>query len=183
MDGTCVEKETAPGAPETYPYGSIQFFKRAGGPIELVNNTLMNSGCRYAISVFGGEPLHAEASSGSYESGPSAATEAQDGFFCGAVHVHGDGRRLDLVDGVTFSNAGDPGVPKACVQLNGLLVVDDTLGDPFGPAGQFADYVEGSGGTVFLPEPTGPLPLALSIALLFWLERRQRVRAGTRRVR
>jgi hypothetical protein len=175
IDQTCLLKNTAAGSVSPYSLGSIHFFQQAQGRVQLVSNTLTGSGCRFALSIFGGNPLNVQVIGGSYESGSNAATPSQNSFYAGAVHVHGLNRHLDLLDSVSFVNMGDPLVPKASAQLDGTIYVDDVVDgivqDPFGPPGQFADYVEGSGGEVTLPEPglsgllgTGVLGLAMLCA-------------------
>ncbi|MEM7409943.1 MAG: right-handed parallel beta-helix repeat-containing protein [Myxococcota bacterium] len=169
ISGTCLQKNTASGTPSVYELGSIHFFSLAHGLVRLVDNVMTQSGCRFTLSVFGGRPMRAEVSGGSYESGPNAATAAQESFYAGALHVHGTGRRLDVLPGVDFTNAGDPAVPKASAQLSGRVVVDDIASDPFAP-GPFGTALEGSGGlVVFLPAPATGLGLfwgALAVAAI-----------------
>jgi len=156
IDETCVLKDTTIGPAPSYGLGSIHFHRQAEGLVQLVSNTLANSGCRFALSTFGGSPLRVEVIGGRYESGVNAATSAQDSFYNGAVHVQGANHRVDLLGGVRFVNTGNPLVPKASVQRDGTLYVDDTEMDPFAPEGQFADYVEAQGGRVVAPESDAP---------------------------
>jgi hypothetical protein len=135
--GTCLEKDTS-GTANVFGYGSIHTTSGAGGTLYLEDNTLGGSECRFAISAYGQlpgvEPLDLRVSGGSYASGPNAANELEDPFYCGALHAHGN-RKIVLGDDVTITNEGDV-VPKACLALGATLVVH---GDPFASGG-FSEF-------------------------------------------
>ena len=177
LDETCMLKDTASGSASPYVVGSIHFHQQAEGPVQLVSNTLTNSGCRFTLSTFGGSPLRVEVIGGSYESGVNAATPAQESFYNGAVHVQGANHRVELLGGVSFVNAGDPLVSKASVQHDGTLYVDDTVTDPFAPEGQFGDYVQANGGVVVLPEPGLPEFVVPGVLALMGIRSRREARA------
>jgi hypothetical protein len=158
IDGTCLEKDTAPGATSVYLNGSIHLHNSAGGSLSLIDNTLTNSQCRFVISAYGPnpgiEPLDARISGGSYESGPNAATvaEAESNFYCGALHAHGSNRKIVVGDDTSIANASDE-IPKACVGYGATLVIDDVPDDPFAD-GLYTnpEDVGGAGGPVTIVE-------------------------------
>ena len=170
-------KDTAPGSASTYGLGSIHFHRQSEGLVQLVSNTLTNSGCRFALITFGGSPLRVQGIGGSYVSGVNAATPAQSSFYNDAVHVQGENHHVYLLDSVSFVNTGDPLVSKASVQNDGTLYVDDTVTDLFAREGQFGDYVEGNGGRVIVPEPGLPQLIGSGVLMLLLIHARRVARA------
>jgi hypothetical protein len=162
IEGACVEKDVSPGT-TAYKTGAIHLFSGAGGKLSFTNNTLTNPdpeepGCRFAFQAVGPkkgiQPLEATISGGSYEIGTGAATaaEAENGFHCGALQVHGQatrGLRKLIVRGDTSITSTDTtSIPKACIGENSKLVVDDDSDDPFAPSPEsFASPVN-LGGTI-----------------------------------
>ena len=150
VDGTCLEKDTAPGTTNAFVWGSFSSSMDAAGPLLLKDNTLTDSQCRFALSAWGPRDpsvgnLDLEVVGGSYESGPNAATQAEGGFYCGAINVYGRNQKFVLGDGVRITNTSNV-VPKASVAYGATLVIDDAPNDPFAP-GQFSDPISGHEGS------------------------------------
>ena len=151
VEGTCLEKDTAPGSTNTFMWGSYSASIDAAGPLYLIDNTLTNSQCRFSILSWGPRDastgdLKMVVEGGSYESGPNAATEAEDGFYCGAVHVHGDNEKVVIRDDVHITNERGVAVPEASVGYTATLVIDDVPTPPFAP-GEFSAPVSGDLGS------------------------------------
>jgi hypothetical protein len=170
IGSTCMDKVTAPGVlpvSDTYNHGSFHFGWGAAGTMHMENNALTGSHCRYAISAdpqpasIG--PLDLRIAGGSYESGPNAATAAQDSPRCGAVYATGSNRKIVIDDDVTFLNEDTDAIPKACIQNLAELVIDDSDADPFDAGSTSVDFaspvnVSGSGILVECdnkPDPCG----------------------------
>ena len=161
IEGVCLEKDTAPPS-GTFTYAAIQTGHSASGTLLLQDNILTDSQCRFPIAVFGQnawiEPFELRVEGGSYESGVNAATAAQNSFYCGAIHAHGDNREIVIGDDVEFTNPdGLSSIPKACL-LYGAKVIVDGAPDPFAP-GPFSAPVQGHLGSEFIDcslTPTHP---------------------------
>jgi hypothetical protein len=176
IDGTCLEKPAAPGATSPHLFGSIHFGNGAGGKVHLSENTLTDSQCRVAVSVHGEfewiSPFELRISGGSYESGPNAATQLQDGFVCGAIHQHSSDdpdadQTIVVAEDTSIVNTLLTSIPKACVGYYGKLVIRDAYpATPFDGLYSAPVNVGGSNATLIQcsdydghpgPEPPPPL--------------------------